>query len=226
MSGGGLFEKWGIPDEILSDNGGQFLANEWRDFGREHGIELRYTTPYNPQSNPTERIMRELGRAIRLYCNEEHTRWYQVLRRFEKTVNSTVHSSTNYAPYMLHDRRDLMVTIPQELRAQPEENETWEQKKLKVDQTLQIAAAKRRRQADKKQHVEYEEGQQVLLRTHKLSNQERKLSRKICLVYEGPFIIQQIVRRNAYLLAHPDGRRLGVHNSRQIRPYRTRRMMG
>lgn len=44
-----------------TDKDGQFITNRWREFGREHGIEIRHTSPYNPQSNPVERIMRKIG---------------------------------------------------------------------------------------------------------------------------------------------------------------------
>jgi len=48
------FPQLGMPEEILSDNGGQFITNRWREFAENMGFTIRKTTPYNPQSNPVE----------------------------------------------------------------------------------------------------------------------------------------------------------------------------
>lgn len=54
-------EEMPIPETILTDNGGQFLTEEWKRYAERKGFQVRKTSPYNPQSNPVERVMRELG---------------------------------------------------------------------------------------------------------------------------------------------------------------------
>lgn len=74
------FPQRGIkPRVILTDCGGQFLTNAWREFARRNGCELRRTTPYNSQFNPIKRVMRELGRCLRVYAHHEHTAWDAVI---------------------------------------------------------------------------------------------------------------------------------------------------
>lgn len=90
-----------VPQTILTDCGGQFLTNAWRDFGRNNNISLRKTAPYNPQANPVERVMRELGRVLRCYAHADHTMWDIVLPRFEAILNMTSHSSTGCPPIWL-----------------------------------------------------------------------------------------------------------------------------
>lgn len=70
----GYFSEIGIPNEILTDNGGQFITDRWQEFAMQMGFSVRKTSPYNPQSNPVERVMRELGRIIRAYAHERQTR--------------------------------------------------------------------------------------------------------------------------------------------------------
>ncbi|KYN09970.1 hypothetical protein ALC57_17908 [Trachymyrmex cornetzi] len=63
------FLNMGMPREILTDNAGQFLTRRWTQFADQHEFSIRKTTPYNPQSNPVERVMREIGRVIRTYAS-------------------------------------------------------------------------------------------------------------------------------------------------------------
>lgn len=61
------FRDTGIPDTILTDCEGQFITRRWKEFAKYHGFNIRKTSPYNPQLNPVERVMREIGRTLRVY---------------------------------------------------------------------------------------------------------------------------------------------------------------
>src|SRR5690606_3961736 len=43
--------RFGVPKEIVTDNGSQFISHEFQDFCREWGIKLNYSTPRYPQAN-------------------------------------------------------------------------------------------------------------------------------------------------------------------------------
>lgn len=58
----------GKPKRILSDNGTQFTSNKWISPLKEMGIEVLFSSIRHPQSNPTERVMREIGRLFRNLC--------------------------------------------------------------------------------------------------------------------------------------------------------------
>lgn len=59
------------------------------------------TSVYHPQSNPAERVMRELGRFIRTYCSNSHTKWSDYVSYIEWVLNNTVHESTGFTPQEL-----------------------------------------------------------------------------------------------------------------------------
>jgi len=63
------------PERILSDNGTQFRSKQWDTFLRENHIDNLHCSIRHPQSNPSERTMRELGRLLRVYCHNKHTSW-------------------------------------------------------------------------------------------------------------------------------------------------------
>lgn len=67
--------EMGKPRRILSDHETQFTSPKWGDSLRGAGIQAIYSSIRHPQSNPVERMMRELGRMFRTFCSDKHTRW-------------------------------------------------------------------------------------------------------------------------------------------------------
>jgi transposase InsO family protein len=82
------------PDCILSDNGTQFSSPFWRKKLAELGVKVKYTPIRRPQSNPSERVMREIGKFCKIYCNKSHKIWPELLSEIERWLNGTVSDST------------------------------------------------------------------------------------------------------------------------------------
>lgn len=102
-----------VTETIVTDNGGQFLTNEWSQYARRAGFQVKRTSPYNPQSNPVERVMRELERVIRAYYHNRQAQWDRKIDRFVKTVNNTQHFSTGESPVDVYDQPELKLEINQ-----------------------------------------------------------------------------------------------------------------
>ncbi|KAL5551749.1 hypothetical protein UlMin_001925 [Ulmus minor] len=43
--------RFGVPKEIVTDNGSQFISFDFKDFCKEWGIKLSFSTPRYPQAN-------------------------------------------------------------------------------------------------------------------------------------------------------------------------------
>ena len=43
--------RFGVPKEIVTDNGSQFISIDFEDFYKEWGIQLSFSTPRYPQAN-------------------------------------------------------------------------------------------------------------------------------------------------------------------------------
>ncbi|KAH0818221.1 hypothetical protein GEV33_004570 [Tenebrio molitor] len=58
------------PKCVLSDHGTQFLSSIWENSLRAADIQPTLSSIRHPESNPSERVMRELGRIFRAYCRK------------------------------------------------------------------------------------------------------------------------------------------------------------
>jgi transposase InsO family protein len=211
---------------ILSDHGSQFTSKLWLKFLAEEGIQIRYSSIRNPQSNPAERIMRELGRMLRAYCHENHSSWVKWLPKIANWFNVTIHSSTGYTPYEVQFGQRPTDEIQQLL--QPRQNSASAsqvpaaaQVRVYARQNMRRAANARKRAADTSaETVQFAVGDKVLVRAHRLSSSIDKVAAKFFLLYEGPYSVSKVLGSNAYLVRDGEGQELGPYNARSIELFR------
>uniref|UniRef100_A0A1A8HXK5 Gypsy retrotransposon integrase-like protein 1 n=1 Tax=Nothobranchius kuhntae TaxID=321403 RepID=A0A1A8HXK5_NOTKU len=64
-----VFRLHGIPEEILSDRGPQFISRVWKEFSNALGALVALTSGFHPQTNgQCERMNKELGAMLRCVC--------------------------------------------------------------------------------------------------------------------------------------------------------------
>ncbi|XP_049272396.1 uncharacterized protein K02A2.6-like [Rhipicephalus sanguineus] len=67
-----LFARFGFPETIVSDNGPQFVSQEFKHFVQAMGARHVFTAPYHPSSNGlAERFIQTLKNALRKDCTGE-----------------------------------------------------------------------------------------------------------------------------------------------------------
>ncbi|KAG8228940.1 hypothetical protein J437_LFUL011566, partial [Ladona fulva] len=98
----GFFKLCGLPKKILSDHGTQFTGSLWRRELTELGVGTVFSSIRHPQSNPSERVMRELSRVFRTYCSEKHTEWLKLIPWINVWFNEVAHESTGITPTEVH----------------------------------------------------------------------------------------------------------------------------
>jgi len=89
------------PKVILSDIGTQFQSPFWKETMRKHDVEVRYSAIRHPQSNPSERCMREISKFCRIYFHSNHRNRAELIPHIENWLNNTVASTTLYTPVKL-----------------------------------------------------------------------------------------------------------------------------
>ena len=76
----GIFSRVGLPNEILSDNGSQFVSGLMKEVARLLSITWVCSTPYHPQSNVLcEKWNGSLKRMLKRMCAERTHDWDRYL---------------------------------------------------------------------------------------------------------------------------------------------------
>lgn len=76
-----------VNNKILSYNGTQFLAKQFKEFLVWEGVNHILISKFHPQSNPAECVMCELRRLCWTYCASRHSKLIDMVTEFEKVLN-------------------------------------------------------------------------------------------------------------------------------------------
>ncbi|XP_015283489.1 PREDICTED: uncharacterized protein K02A2.6-like, partial [Gekko japonicus] len=104
-----LFATHGLPDVLVSDNGPQFVSEEFKQFLTSNGIRQMTSAPFHPASNgQAERMVRTAKEALGK-MNEGD--WSQRLGAFLLRQHTTPCSSTGRSPAELLMGRRLTTCL-------------------------------------------------------------------------------------------------------------------
>lgn len=102
-----VFLIFGVPEIIVADNGKQFSGKEFHALTRRYGIEkLWFNTRYHPQNNPTERVNKTIGHALRAYVGDNHRHWDVHIGQIGLALRTAINEITGYSPFYLNFGRN------------------------------------------------------------------------------------------------------------------------
>lgn len=224
-----LFNVFGVPQIIHSDNGKQFMAKDFQTFLEVYGIRHFKTANYSPQSNASERVNRTLLAAIRSYLKDEQRDWDLYIDDIACAMRSSVHSSTGVTPYfalfgtnmMTHGRnydlvRRLNAVEDGEILLLPR------QKRLQcIREKIRLNLAKANEKGAKTYNIRTRDirfvpGQEVYRRNFVLSDSSKYLSSKLCPKFVKCRIVQS-VGKNMYELENLNGKKVGIFHAKDIK---------
>lgn len=96
------FAHLGIPRMIFFDNGSCFVSKKFHAALLSRGVQVCHSTPHHTQSNPVERIHKEMNRLWRLCCVQEHKQWYRHLLNITLLSNYTITENLTLAAVQMH----------------------------------------------------------------------------------------------------------------------------
>ena len=97
-----MFSRTGIPREILSDQGSNFMSDLVKNLCTMLGIKKIKTTPYHPQANGlVENFNGTLKRMLKGYSNEELKNWDKSIPYLLFAYREAKHDSTGFSPFEL-----------------------------------------------------------------------------------------------------------------------------
>ena len=108
-----MFSLLGIPSSIKSDNGTQFVSEEFEAFLAQNMITHRRTTPLWPQANgEVERQNRTLLKTLKI-AQSEGKDLKRELYKFLMAYRSTPHQTTGVTPSELLFGRTIRTKMPE-----------------------------------------------------------------------------------------------------------------
>ncbi|KAJ9560505.1 hypothetical protein OSB04_005665 [Centaurea solstitialis] len=97
-----IIYRFGVPSEIMCDNGAQFISEKTSKFCDERGIKLITSTPRYPQSNGlAESSNKVIINNLRKRLKEAKGRWVEELPSVLWANRTTPRSSTGQTPFSL-----------------------------------------------------------------------------------------------------------------------------
>ncbi|GKA96500.1 reverse transcriptase domain-containing protein [Tanacetum coccineum] len=94
--------RFGLPGEIVSDNGKQFCDNPFKDWCARLSILQRFASVKHPQTNGlVERANRSLGEGIKARLDRHKGRWVEELSHVLWAHRTTIKVSTGDTPFSL-----------------------------------------------------------------------------------------------------------------------------
>ena len=106
-----MFAKNGIPEQLVSDNGPQFRAEEFTAFMKSNGIKHIKSAPYHPATNGlAERFVQTFKQGLRA-SNSDKKSLPNKLANFLLAYRTAPHSTTGESPAMLFMGRNLRTRL-------------------------------------------------------------------------------------------------------------------
>ena len=101
------FATYGLPEQVVTDNGPQFTSAEFSTFLKSQGVKHIRSAPYHPASNGlAERFVQSLKHALKASKEDERSVDHR-LQDYLLTYRSTPHATTGVTPASLFLNRTL-----------------------------------------------------------------------------------------------------------------------
>ena len=209
-----VWKLHGVPRQVISDRGPQFVSKFLKEVFRRTGIKGSTSTAYHPQTDgQTERVNQELEQYLRAFTDARQSNWADLLPMAEFAHNTHAHSATKQSPFALLYGYDPEFTIAPspDLSIVPAADRRLEDLRLAQDDAkaaLEVAADRMKRYYDRARDEAptFEVGDRVWLDA---TNIRMPGARKLLPRRLGPYEIEQVVGELNYRLKLPDS--MAIH---------------
>ena len=204
-----IFSRLGVPEEILSDLGTQFVSECMKEVTRLLSIKQLTTTPYHPMCNGlTEKFNGTMKSMLKRLCSEQPRQWHRYINPLLFAYREVPQESTGFSPFeLLYGRavRGPMFILKElwtkELE-EPEVKNSYQyvfELREKLEDTLRLAHSELQKAQHKGKHNydrkakvrRFAQGDKVLILLPTDHN-------KLLMQWKGPFEVSAVVGLNDY----------------------------
>ena len=198
----------GIPDEVVSDRGSQFVSRFWKRFLELIGTKQCLSTAYHPQTDgQSERTIQVLQQYLRCFISYHQDDWISLLPLAEFSFNNTMNASTKMTPFFINsglNPRFELITPPETKVPSVEHRldilrSTHEELKINLMKAQEDHEKFANRQ--RKESQDLKPGDQVWLSTQNITT--NRPSKKLDSKRLGPFPVKKIINKHAIELDLP-----------------------
>ena len=221
-----IFSRLGIPEEILSDLGTQFVSDCMKEVARLLSIKQLTTTPYHPMcSGLTEKFNGTLKTTLKRLCSEQPRLLHRYINPLLFAYREVAQESTGFSPFeLLYGRavRGPMFILKElwtkEVEA-PEVKNSYQyvfELREKLEDTLKIEELRKAQQKGKHYYDrktkarKFQPGDKVLVLLPTDHN-------KLLMQWKGPYEVSAVVGINDYKVRVKD--KLKVYHANLLKAY-------
>ncbi|KAK7090171.1 hypothetical protein V1264_010004 [Littorina saxatilis] len=204
-----IFSRIGVPEEILTDLGTQFVSECMEEVNRLLSIRHLTTTPYHPMCNGlVEKFNATLKSTLKKLCSEQPRQWHRYINALLFAYREVPQESTGFSPFELMYGRTVRgpMQILKELWTKdvdtPEVKNSYQyvfELRQKLEETLEIARENLRKSQDSGKHYydrkavnrKFTPGNKVLILLPTDHN-------KLLMQWKGPYEVEAVVGINDY----------------------------
>jgi hypothetical protein len=218
-----LIYHFGVPSQIISDNGTSFMNKQLEKLFSEFKIRHHFSTTYNPYVNgQAEAFNKVLCKLLKKVVSQNKKQWHEKLLNAVWAHRTTTRTSTGMTPYsMVYGGKavlplevkiaSLRVAIHEKLiddetvKLRSNKLDNTEEKRLHALQNLEAYQARMTRAFDKRlKRRSFKEGNLVLAVVRPM-NITHCMQAKFEPKWEGPFVVKDVYSSGAYQIISPDG---------------------
>ena len=204
-----MYSRLGIPEEVLSDQGTQFVSSCMQEMSRLLFINRLTATPYHPIRNGlVERFNGTLKKMLRRLCSEQPRQWHRFINPLLFAHREVPQEATGFSPFELLYGRTVRgpVQILKELWTKetdvPEVKTSYQcvlELRERLDDTMKISLEELKRSQSKNKRLydrgakrrAFQVGDKVLILLPTDNN-------KLLLQWRGPFVVGRCGNGNNY----------------------------
>ena len=103
-----MYSRLGVPEEVLSDMGAQFVSECMAEVSRLLSIRQLTTSPYHPMCNRlVEKFNATLKCMLKRLCSEQRKQWHRYINALLFAYREVPQASMGFSPFELLYRRTI-----------------------------------------------------------------------------------------------------------------------